>query len=46
MPYFKDTNGKLHFIEDERFSYLLPPGSKKVSDEEAKKIEEKAKPKE
>lgn len=35
MPHYKDTNGKLHFLDDARFEYLLPAGSVPITDEEA-----------
>lgn len=34
MPHFKDTNNRLHFIDDAQFSYLLPIGSIEITDEE------------
>ncbi len=39
MPYFKDTQNKLHFLEDSSFSYLLPPDVVSISDEEALEIQ-------
>ena len=38
MPHFKDTNGKLHFIEDLQYSYLLPSGSVEITEEEVQII--------
>lgn len=38
MPHYKDTTNKLHFIDDERFAYLLPPGSVLITDEEAAEL--------
>lgn len=34
MPYFKDTENKLHFLDDASFAYLLPTGSVQITDEE------------
>ena len=36
--YFKDTENKLHWLDDERFINLLPSGSVKITDEEAEQI--------
>lgn len=38
MPHYKDTNGKLHFLDDAHYAYLLPPGSVPITDEEAAQI--------
>lgn len=40
---FKDTNGKLHVI-DQGFEYLLPPNCAQISDEEAQAIIDAGKP--
>lgn len=34
MPYFKDTENKLHFLDDASFVNLLPSGSVQITDEE------------
>lgn len=38
MSYFKDTNNKVHFIDDDSFQHLLPIGCLKISDEEANQL--------
>ena len=38
MPYYKDTNNQLHFLESLYFEYLLPIGSVKITDEEAEAL--------
>lgn len=38
MPHYKCTENKIHFITDEAFMHLLPPGSAAVSDAEADAI--------
>jgi phosphoenolpyruvate-protein kinase (PTS system EI component) len=35
MPYFKDTNNKVHFLDNSSYVNLLPAGSVPISDEEA-----------
>lgn len=35
MPYYKDTAAKVHFIDDEAFFYLLPPGCAEITPSEA-----------
>ena len=35
MPHYKDTENKLHFLDDESFAHMLPPGCVKITDEEA-----------
>ena len=35
MPYFKDTDGRLHFLDDASFIHLLPEGSVEITDAEA-----------
>jgi len=39
MSHFKDTNNQLHFLDNDDFAYLLPAGSVKVTDDEAKAIQ-------
>lgn len=38
MPHYKDETNKLHFLDDESFAHLLPPGSVKITDEEAEAL--------
>ena len=38
MPNYKDTDGNLHFLDDQRFEYMLPLGCVAISDHEADKI--------
>lgn len=38
MPHYKDTDNKLHFLDDESFAHLLPPGSVKITDAEAEAL--------
>lgn len=35
MPYFKDANNTVHFLDDAKFSYLLPLGCQPITDGEA-----------
>lgn len=35
MPYFKDTENKLHWLDDAAFAYMLPPGCVEITDFEA-----------
>lgn len=35
MPYFKDADGRLHFLESAEFSHLLPAGCAEISDDDA-----------
>lgn len=35
MSYFKDPNGKLHFLDNEDFAHLLPEGCTPISDDDA-----------
>jgi len=35
MPYYKDANNRLHFLDDTAFSYILPEGSVGITDAEA-----------
>ena len=39
MPYYKDNNDQLHFLESDHYEYLLPPGVVSISDEEANQIQ-------
>lgn len=38
MPYYKDQNNNLHFLDDDSLAYLLPIGVNKISDSDAEKI--------
>lgn len=40
MSYFKYINGDIHFIEDDNFINLLPSGCTKITDAQAKKLQE------
>lgn len=35
MPYFKDTEEELHWLDDASFAHLLPEGCIEITDEEA-----------
>lgn len=35
MPYFKDTNNEIYFLDDSSFLNLLPSNCIKITDEEA-----------
>ena len=35
MPYYKDTQNELHFLDDAHFEYLLPAGLVAITDAEA-----------
>lgn len=35
MPYFKDIQNKVHFLDSEDFIHLLPKGSVEIQEEEA-----------
>lgn len=41
MPYYKDLNNGLHFIDDASFAHYLPEGSVAVTDEEAEELRPK-----
>ena len=38
MPYYKDTNNQLHFLDDTEFEHLLPEGCVRITDQEAEAI--------
>ena len=38
MPYYKDQDGGLHFIDSTDFEHLLPLGSQSITDEEVNTI--------
>ena len=40
MSYFKDLENKLHWLDDDSFSGLLPAGSVAITNEEATAIQE------
>ena len=35
MPFYKDLNNKLHFLDDASFAHYLPEGCVEITDEEA-----------
>lgn len=35
MPHYKNLDNEIHFLDEERFEYILPPGCVKITDEEA-----------
>lgn len=39
MPFYKDKNNELHFIDNEEFESLLPNYCIKISEEEAKTLQ-------
>ena len=39
MPYYKDTNNNLHFLESVEFEYLLPTDCVAITDEDAQAIQ-------
>jgi len=39
MPYYKDTNNNLHFLDSAEFAYLLPVDCVAITDEEAQSIQ-------
>ena len=36
MPHYKDQQGHVHFIDDERYEGMLPTGSQQITDDEAR----------
>lgn len=38
MPHYKDTQNKLHFIDDVSFAHLLPAGCVQITDDEAEAL--------
>ncbi len=38
MSYYKDTENKLHWIDDASFAHYLPTGSVEITDEEAEAL--------
>ena len=34
MPHYTSPNNSIHFLEDDKFTYLLPSGSIQITDEE------------
>lgn len=42
MPFYKDTENKLHWLDSADFQYLLPVGSVEITDEEATAIQSPA----
>lgn len=41
MPHYKDTENKLHWIDDAQYVHLLPAGSVQISDTEADALKPK-----
>jgi hypothetical protein len=41
MPHYKDTENKLHFLDDDSFAHFLPAGSVLISDAEAEALRPK-----
>lgn len=39
MPYFKDSQNKLHFLDDAAYSTLLPAGCVQITDAEAEQMQ-------
>lgn len=44
MPHYKDTNNKLHWLDDVESEYLLPAGSVQITDEEAESLRPQPEP--
>jgi len=38
MSYFKDTNNKVHWLDDDSYTYLLPSGSVLIASDEAQSL--------
>lgn len=38
MPHYKDTENRLHYLDDEAFQHMLPVGCVKITDEEAEAL--------
>lgn len=38
MPHYKDTENKLHWIDDSSFAHYLPKGCVEITDEEAESL--------
>lgn len=38
MPHYKDTENKLHWIDDSSFAHYLPEGCVEITDEEAEAL--------
>ena len=38
MPYYKDTENKLHWLDDASFAHYLPSGSVEITDAEAEEL--------
>lgn len=41
MPHYKDTENKLHWIDNAQYEHLLPTGSVQISDAEADALKPK-----
>lgn len=44
MPHYKAPDNSLHFLDDEKFAYLLPAGSVKITDAQAAALRPKPQP--
>ena len=40
MSYWKDISNKLHWLDDDSFVYLLPPGSAQITNDEASAMQQ------
>lgn len=38
MPHYKDTENKLHWLDDDSFAHYLPAGCVKITEEEAEAL--------
>lgn len=41
MPHYKDTENKLHWLDDDSFAHLLPVDCVQITDEEAEALKPK-----
>jgi hypothetical protein len=39
MPHYKDIEGKVHYLDDAHFVYLLPEGCVEITKEEANQLQ-------
>jgi len=42
MPFYIDTESKVHFIDDSSYEYMLPSGSTVITDEDAAELQKPA----
>lgn len=42
MPHYKDTENKVHFIDDVQFEHFLPAGSVQITEAEAQELQVEA----